>query len=115
MEDDVRKLNEPKTVTDEVDPKVLENKWQEIREIIHSIPSYNEVYSAMKKAGCKLTVEDIGKSQKLIDSCIKYSPYMRYRLTLLRLRDMIERGLSIMAQSYSEHELRNEGTQTETD
>ena len=25
-----------------------------------------------------------------------------------------ERGLSIMAQAYSEHELRNEGTQTET-
>ena len=65
-------------------------KWQEIREIIHSIPSYNEVYYAMKMAGCKLTVEDIGKSQELVDSCIKYSPYMRYRLTLLRLRDMIE-------------------------
>ena len=90
MADDVKKLNEPKTVTDEVDPKVLEDKWQEIREIIHSIPSYDEVYSAMKKAGCKLTVEDIGKSRELVDSCIKYSPYMRYRLTLLRLRGMIE-------------------------
>lgn len=90
MADDVKKLNEPKTVTDEVDPKVLEDKWQEIREIIHSIPSYDEVYSAMKKAGCKLTVEDIGKSRELVDNCIKYSPYMRYRLTLLRLRDMIE-------------------------
>ena len=90
MADDVRKLNEPMTVTDEVDPKVLEDKWQEIREIIHNIPSYDEVYSAMKKAGCKLTVEDIGKSQELVDSCIKYSPYMRYRLTLLRLRGMIE-------------------------
>ncbi|MEE0896206.1 MAG: iron-containing alcohol dehydrogenase [Acutalibacteraceae bacterium] len=90
MADDVRKLNEPKTATDEVDLKVLEDKWQEIREIIHNIPSYDEVYSAMKKAGCKLTVEDIGKSQELVDSCIKYSPYMRYRLTLLRLRGMIE-------------------------
>ena len=89
MADDVKKLNEPKTVTDEVDPKVLEDKWQEISEIIHSIPSYDEVYSAMKKAGCKLTVEDIGKSQELVDNCIKYSPYMRYRLTLLRLSDMI--------------------------
>ena len=89
MADDVKKLNEPKTVTDEVDPKVLEDKWQEIREIIHSIPSYDEVYSAMKKAGCKLTVEDIGKSRELVDNCIKYSPYMRYRLTLLRLSDMI--------------------------
>ena len=88
--DDVKKLNEPKTVTDEVDPKDLQNKWQEIRDIIHGIPSYDEVYLAMKKAGCKLTVEDIGKSRELVDNCIKYSPYMRYRLTLLRLRDMIE-------------------------
>ena len=89
MADDVKKLNEPKTVTDEVDPKVLQDKWQEIREIIQSVLSYDEVYSAMKKAGCKLTVEDIGKSQELVNSCIKYSPYMRYRLTVLRLRDMI--------------------------
>ncbi len=90
MVDDVKKVNEPKTVTDEVDPKDLEEKWQQIREIIWSIPSYEEVYSAMKKAGCKLTVDDIKKPQELVDNCIKYSPYMRYRLTILRLRDMID-------------------------
>lgn len=90
MADDVKKVNEPETVTDRVDPKVLENKWQQIREIIKSVPSYDQVYTAMKKAGCKLTVQDIGKPQKLVNDCIKYSPYMRYRLTLLRLKDMIE-------------------------
>lgn len=89
MADDVKKLNEP-TVTDDVDPRALEAKWPEIRAIIHSIPSYDKVYSAMKKAGCKLTVEDIGKSQQLVNICTKYSPYMRHRLTLLRLREMIE-------------------------
>ena len=91
MADDVKKLNEPKTVTDEVDPKDLQDKWQKIREVIKNIPSYDEVYSAMKKAGCKLTIADIGKSQELVDNCIKYSPFMRYRLTLLRLKDIIER------------------------
>lgn len=90
MTDDVKKVNEPETVTDRVDPKVLEDKWQEIREVIKSVPSYDQVYTAMKKAGCKLTVQDIGKPQKLVNDCIKYSPYMRYRLTLLRLKDMIE-------------------------
>ena len=89
MAGDVKKLNQPKTVTDEVDPKQLEEKWQEIRKIIKSIPDYNSVYSAMKKAGCKLSTEDIGKTEKLVDDCIKYSPYMRYRLTLLSLKDMI--------------------------
>ena len=45
----------------------------------------------MTKAGCKLTHNDIGKNRKLIDNCIKYSPFMRKRLTLLRLLGMIER------------------------
>lgn len=89
MADDIKKFNQPKTVTDEVDPKKLEEKWQEIRKIIRSVPDYGQIYSAMKKAGCKLTIDDIGKSEKLMADCIKYSPYMRYRLTLLRLRDMI--------------------------
>ncbi len=90
MADDVRELNEPDTICDGVDPRALEEKWQEIRDIIHSIPSYDECLEAMKKAGCKLTVADIGKSEGLVSDCIKYSPYMRRRLTLLRMQEMIK-------------------------
>ena len=54
------------------------------------MPSYRECETAMKKAGCKITVEDIGKDQNFFNDCVKYSPYMRKRLTLLRLRDMIK-------------------------
>lgn len=90
MADDVRKLNTPENVIDDVDKEDLKNKWKEIIKIIHSIPSYEECENAMKKAGCKITVSDIGKSRKLFEDCVKYSPYMRKRLTLLRLRDMIK-------------------------
>ena len=90
MADEVRKLNAPDNVIDDVDKDDLKNKWNEIRKIIHSIPTYEECKLAMEKAGCKITVADIGKSQKLFDDCVKYSPYMRKRLTLLRLRDMIK-------------------------
>lgn len=90
MQDDVKVLNFPTTVTDEVDPGDLEAKWPQIREIIGSVPSYEVCRDAMIRAGCKITVADIGKPQKLFDDCVKYSPYMRRRLTLLRLRDMIE-------------------------
>ena len=90
MQDDVKALNIPTTITDDVNPAELEAKWPEIREIIRSVPSYEVCREAMVKAGCKITVEDIGKPQKLFDDCVKYSPYMRRRLTLLRLRDMIE-------------------------
>ena len=90
MADEVRKLNTPDNVIDDVDKDDLKNKWNEVRKIIHSIPTYEECKLAMGKAGCKITVADIGKSQKLFDDCVKYSPYMRKRLTLLRLRDMIK-------------------------
>ena len=87
--DDARKLNNP-TITEKVDPAKLEASWQKIREIIAGVPSYEECKAAMIKAGCKITVADIGKDEKLFADCIKYSPFMRYRLTLLRLLPMIE-------------------------
>ena len=89
MADDVRELNTPDTITDEVDPEKLKKCWPQIVEIIKSVPSYEECKKAMETAGCKITVADIGKDQKLFDDCFKYSPYMRRRMTLLRLNDMI--------------------------
>lgn len=90
MEEDVKKANTPDTITDLVDPKLLAEKWSEIRDIIHSVPSYEQCREAMKKAGCKLTVEDIEKPQSLVDTCVKYSPFMRRRLTILRLQEMLK-------------------------
>ncbi|MBO5279968.1 MAG: iron-containing alcohol dehydrogenase [Clostridia bacterium] len=89
MQDDVKKLNFPVNVIDSVDPDDLKAKWIDIRKIIRSIPSYDECRTAMEKAGCKLTVQDIGKDEKLFADCIEFSPYMRHRLTLLRLKNMI--------------------------
>ena len=89
MAEDVRKLNTPTTVTDAVDPRDLENKWDKIREIINKLPDYERVYDAMKRAGCKTTLEEIEKSKEFYNTCVKYSPYMRRRITLLRLKDMI--------------------------
>jgi len=89
MAEEVRKVNTP-TVTDKVDPKALEQNWGKIREIIRSVPDADTCEKAMQAAGCKLTVADIGKSQELFDTCMTYSPFMRYRLTLLRLLPMIE-------------------------
>ena len=92
MADDVRRLNEPENVIDDVDEKELEARWREIKKIIQSVPDYETCKAAMIRAGCKITVEDIGKRQSFFDDCVKYSPYMRKRLTLLRMKDMIEVG-----------------------
>jgi len=90
MAESVKDVNTPTTIADEVDPAKLEQCWPQIRQIIRSVPSFEECRDAMIKAGCKITVEDIGKPQKLFDDCVKYSPYMRRRMTLLRLQGMIE-------------------------
>ena len=92
MAEEVRNLNEPENIIDDVDKDDLKNKWPQIVEIIKSVPSYETCKEAMKRAGCKITVADIGKNEKLFENCTKFSPYMRKRLTLLRLRDMIKIG-----------------------
>ncbi len=90
LADDIKKVNFPENIVDDVDPADLQNKWQQIRSIIRSVPSYEECFAAMKTAGCKLTPEDIGKDPVFFEECVKFSPYMRKRLTLLRLKDMIQ-------------------------
>lgn len=87
---DVRKLNTPDTITDSVDPEILERKFGEIKDIILSVPSYEEVLEKMKLAGCKTTIGEIGKKKSLVDECFIYHPYMRRRLSLRRLANMME-------------------------
>ncbi len=90
MADEVRALNTPDNIIDKVDREALKENWGKIREIIRSVPDYEACRAAMEKAGCKLTVEDIGKDGVLFESCTEYSPYMRRRLTLLRMKGMIK-------------------------
>ena len=90
MQDDVKELNHPDNIVDAVEPEQIEKSWPEIVKIIRSVPSYDVCMTAMKKAGCKLTVDDIGKDRTLFENCVKYSPFMRKRLTLLRMRTMIK-------------------------
>ena len=89
LKDEVIKLNTPDTITDGINPKDIENKWGEIVKIISSVPSKEEIYKAMKVAGAATTVEEIGVSKDLEKEGFKYHPYMRRRLSLLRLSKMI--------------------------
>ena len=89
MAEDVRKLNEPENIIDLVEPEKLKANWGRIVEIICSVPSYEECKVAMEKAGCKITVADIGKDEDFFRDCMYYSPFMRRRMTLLRMKHMI--------------------------
>ncbi|MBQ7376791.1 MAG: iron-containing alcohol dehydrogenase [Clostridia bacterium] len=90
MQDEVKELNHPDNIIDAVDPAAIEAQWSEIVKCIRSVPTYEVCLSAMTRAGCKTSVDDIGKDRVLFDNCVKYSPFMRRRLTLLRMSGMIK-------------------------
>ncbi|MBQ9940220.1 MAG: iron-containing alcohol dehydrogenase [Clostridia bacterium] len=84
------KLNTP-TVTDEVDPAVFEEKWQEIRQIIRDeLPTYEELMKLFKLTGAATTIEEIAVSPELCKLAYKYHPFMRRRISLMRLRWMFD-------------------------
>lgn len=87
---DVRQLNTPDTITDGIDPRVIEEKWPEIRAIVRSVPDYDACYRAMKAAGCKTTIAEIGKDPAFVAESLLYHPYMRRRLSLRRLARMVD-------------------------
>lgn len=91
LKDEVIKLNTPDTITDNIDPKLIEKNWGKIREIIRSVPSKDEIFNAMKKAGCATTTKEIKVSDNLRELGLKYHPYMRRRLSLRRISNMIEK------------------------
>lgn len=86
----VRKLNTPDTITDGIEPRVIEEKWPEIRAIVRSVPDYDACYRAMKAAGCKTTIAEIGKDPAFVAESLLYHPYMRRRLSLRRVARMVD-------------------------
>lgn len=86
---EIRKLNDP-NVTDETTPEIISDRWQEIRDIVNSeIPTAETLRHAMKLAGAPTTISEIGVAPHLGALGVKYSPYMRHRLTLMRILPML--------------------------
>lgn len=88
---EVEKLNNP-PISQEIDKKLIKNKWQRIREIINSVPSCEQIKEKMKVAGCPLSVEEIGVSNELKELGMKFHPHMRHRISLMRLKFMFEKA-----------------------
>lgn len=87
--EEVERLNFPKSIMDGITPEKVNGNWHKIRDIISNVPSYSEIYDAMQRAGCAMTPADIEVSDELAREGMAYHPYMRARLSLYRLKDMI--------------------------
>lgn len=57
-----------------------------IKEIIKSIPTEDELSAVYSQLGIKSSLSDIGVNEDLLDTLLEFSPLVRNRVTLMRLR-----------------------------
>ena len=73
-----------------VTPQLLAKQWPAIREIIAQIPTREELEALYREIGAKTTLEDIQVDPALLPKLLAYSPLVRNRMTLMRIRRMID-------------------------
>lgn len=73
-----------------VTPEMLISAWPEIRRIIAEIPTEQELLTLYGKIGAKKTLEDIEVPSGCLPDLLCYSPSVRNRMTLMRIRRMLE-------------------------
>lgn len=87
--DDMIKANSP-TVTQGITPEHLKACWGGIRRIVaETLPENEELLRHMNAAGTPVSAAEIDVTPALCELGIKYSAFMRYRLTLMRLMPML--------------------------
>lgn len=73
----------------QVTPEALVKNWQRVREIIWKIPPPETLYAQLEKLEAKRDPEDIGITSNQIETLLEYSPLVRNRVTLMRMRRML--------------------------
>ena len=85
----ILKENEPELL-EKVDPYRLEEALEDIADIIDDLPEEREMEHMLEKAGCCRTLGDIGLKEEIREKSLALAPYVRRRLSLLRIRKMLK-------------------------
>lgn len=87
----VRALHNP-TITQHLSPETLKQKWPELRQMVReTLPPLEKMTEAFEQAGAAMQKEEIGVDAELFAQGMRFSPFMRDRLTLLRLLPMLQK------------------------
>lgn len=81
--------NTPNPLED-IDLEDLEEQLPEIEDLIDDLPDADDMYAKLHDAGCVHEISNLGISQKEVELTLQSSPYVRNRLTLLRLSKLRE-------------------------
>ena len=71
-------------------PESIQEHWQEIREIIAAIPSYEELLALYTAIGAKHSLEELGIDPSVKKDFLAISSAIRNRLTLARMTRLIK-------------------------
>ena len=71
------------------DPENIKTHWQEIRDIIATIPSAEEIIDLYEKIGAKHELSDLGIDESMRSKVLPISAAIRNRLTLCRMMRLI--------------------------
>lgn len=77
-------------VLEKVDMKRLIKCFGSIQEWVKALPSGKEIRNLLGKVHGKQYVEEIGLDRSVIEDSLEFSPYVRARLTLMRLMKLIK-------------------------
>ncbi len=72
-------------------PEAIAEHWQEIRDVIAKIPSYEDLDALYAAIGAKHTLEELGIDPAVEDSFLDISSAIRNRLTLARMTRLIKK------------------------
>lgn len=81
--------NTPNPLED-IDLEQLEELLPEIEDLIEDLPDKDSMIRKLKEAGCCTRMNEIGLQDDLADLSLQCSPYVRNRLTLMRLSKLLE-------------------------
>ncbi len=73
-----------------IDPSELEAALPAIAQVLDQIPSAQQLDALLAQGGCTRSMADIGLRDGLVGKSIRLSPYVRNRLTFLRLMKMLQ-------------------------
>ena len=77
-------------ILDSICPDELQQKLPLIYEELLKLPDAEKMRETLNAAGCVTTMAEIGLPDSLKDLTLQLCPYVRRRLTLLRLSKMLE-------------------------
>ncbi len=89
MYDSIMKENTPDPLLN-VNKVILQNRLESIAEILEKLPTLDFVKDTLKRAKALTTLEEIGLSNDVKQNSIRVSPYVRNRLTLMRISKILE-------------------------